>query len=190
LVPGTDGTTARLLLDGAEHEVRVGEGTHASNLACAVAVARELDVAIDRIVARLDRLAVPAHRLEVRTSERGVKVIDDTFNANPDGARHALDVLARVDGEGRRVVVTPGMVELGREQASANEEFARLAAAKVDTLVVVGRTNRAALERGARDSSTTVAWVANRDRGTAWVRSTLGSGDAVLYENDVPDHYP
>ena len=189
-VPAADATTARLVVDGAEHVVRIGDGTHASNLAVAVAVARELEVTIDRIVARLDRLAVPAHRLELRTSERGVTVIDDTFNANPDGARHALDLLARVDGDGRRVVVTPGMVELGREQAAANEAFARLATETADTVVVVGHTNSAALERGARNGSTTVEWVANRDRGTAWVRSTLGSGDAVLYENDVPDHYP
>jgi hypothetical protein len=83
---------------------------------------------------------VPAHRLEVRTSDRGVTVIDDTFNANPDGARHALDLLARVDASGRRVVVTPGMVELGAEQAAANEQFARLATEAADTLVVVGRT--------------------------------------------------
>jgi UDP-N-acetylmuramoyl-tripeptide--D-alanyl-D-alanine ligase len=190
LVPAADGATARLLVDGTEHTVRLGDGTHASNLACAVAVARELDVAVDRIVARLERLAVPAHRLEVRRSERGVTVIDDTFNANPDGARHALDLLARVDAGGRRVVVTPGMVELGAEQADANERFARLATETADTLVVVGRTNRAALRRGARNGTTTVECVANRDRGTAWVRAALGSGDAVLYENDLPDHYP
>ena len=190
VVPAPEGGMARLLVDGTEHPVRVGAGTHPSNLACAVAVARELDVAIDRIVARLDRLAVPAHRLEVRTSDRGVTVIDDTFNANPDGAHHALDLLARVDTTGRRVVVTPGMVELGAEQAAANEQFARLATEAADTLVVVGRTNRAALLRGAHDGATIVECVANRDRGTAWVRATLDAGDAVLYENDLPDHYP
>src|SRR5262249_9504906 len=130
------------------------------------------------------------HRLELRTSERGVTVIDDTFNANPDGVRHALELLARVDTDGRRVVVTPGMVELGAEQSDANEYFARLATATADTLVVVGHTNRAALERGARNGTTTVEHVANRDRGTTWVRATLGWGDAVLYENDLPDHSP
>jgi UDP-N-acetylmuramoyl-tripeptide--D-alanyl-D-alanine ligase len=189
LVPGIDGT-ARLVVEGAEHVVRMGDGTHASNLACAIAVALELDVAIDRIVARLERLTVPAHRLEVQTTERGVTVIDDTFNANPDGAQDALDLLATVDGSGRRVVVTPGMVELGAEQADANEQFAQRAAAAADALVVVGRTNRAALVRGARDRGTEVHNVANRERATEWVRATLAAGDVVLYENDLPDHYP
>jgi UDP-N-acetylmuramoyl-tripeptide--D-alanyl-D-alanine ligase len=82
------------------------------------------------------------------------------------------------------------MVELGAAQADANEQIARRATETADTLVIVGRTNRAALLRGARGGSTAVECVANRDRGTAWVRSTLGSGDAVLYENDLPDHYP
>jgi UDP-N-acetylmuramoyl-tripeptide--D-alanyl-D-alanine ligase len=189
LVPAADGTSVRLLVDGSTHTMQLDGGPHASNLATAVAVARELGVTVDRIVARLDRLAVPAHRLEVRTTERGVTVIDDTFNANPAGARHALELLARVDGGGRRVVVTPGMVELGAEQADANEELARLVTDTADTLVVVGRTNRAALLRGV-GNGTTVQCVANRDRGTAWVRSNLDAGDAVLYENDLPDHYP
>src|SRR4030095_14456598 len=100
---------------------RAAHATHPPNLACAVAVARELDVPVERIVTRLDRLAVPAHRLEVRTSDHGVTVIDDPFNANPHRALHALDLLARVDSSGRRVVVTPGMVELGTEQDQANE---------------------------------------------------------------------
>jgi UDP-N-acetylmuramoyl-tripeptide--D-alanyl-D-alanine ligase len=189
VVPDPDGTSARLFVDGTEHAVHLADGTHPSNVACAVAAARELDVPVERIVTRLGHLTVPAHRLEVRKSDGGVTVIDDTFNANPDGAEHALDLLARVGASGRRVVVTPGMVELGPEQVGANERLARLAGKAADTLVIVGRTNRAALARGA-GSDTAVERVANRARATAWVRTTLSAGDAVLYENDLPDHYP
>ena len=87
----------------------------------------------------------------------------------------------------KRVVVTPGMVELGPRQPEENERFAAAAAAMGALLVVVGHTNRAALLRGARAEAMAVE---TRDDAVAWVRANLGPGDAVLYENDLPDHYP
>ena len=57
-------------------------------------------------------------------------------------------------------------------------------------IVVVGRTNRAALLAGAAGGLAAVHTVANREEAVAWVRSALGPGDVVLYENDLPDHHP
>jgi UDP-N-acetylmuramoyl-tripeptide--D-alanyl-D-alanine ligase len=91
----------------------------------------------------------------------------------------------------RLVVVTPGMVELGRRQAQENEAFGAAAAMAATDLVVVGRTNRRALVAGSSvPEGATVHLVADRDEAVAWVRANLSPGDAVLYENDLPDHYP
>ncbi len=94
----------------------------------------------------------------------------------------------------RRVVVTPGMVELGPKQVEENTSFARAVAEVADDLVVVGRTNRRALLAGARTVGEGAALrcvvVERRDQAVAWVRDQLGTGDVVLYENDLPDHYP
>jgi UDP-N-acetylmuramoyl-tripeptide--D-alanyl-D-alanine ligase len=120
-----------------------------------------------------------------------VLVIDDTFNANPAGARAALDLLLTSGRGGRRVVVTPGMVELGTLQAQENRSFAARVGQVASDLVVVGRTNRRALLRGAAGrGGADVRSVATRDQAVAWVRRNLGPGDVVLYENDLPDHYP
>ncbi|MEI6701617.1 MAG: hypothetical protein WCL38_07685, partial [Actinomycetota bacterium] len=89
-----------------------------------------------------------------------------------------------------RVLVTPGMIELGPKQAEENEAFARLAAEVVDVALVVGRTNRRALLRGLSNSRVEVLSMPTRDDAVAWVRSNSGARDAVLYENDLPDHYP
>ena len=88
------------------------------------------------------------------------------------------------------MVVTPGMVELGRRQFEANRDFAARVVEEVDHLIVVGRTNRKALLEGARGGSAAVHVVDDRQEAVEWVRSHLGAGDAVLYENDLPDHYP
>jgi UDP-N-acetylmuramoyl-tripeptide--D-alanyl-D-alanine ligase len=161
------------------------------NVACAVAAA--LAVGVPREVAgrRLSSLPSPGHRRQVAQSSRGVTVIDDTYNANPAGAAAALQLLDRTARDGaRRAVVTPGMVELGPEQQRANREFARRAARLATDLVVVGRTNRRALLSGSEGGAARVQVVDDRNQAVAWVRRNLNAGDAVLYENDLPDHYP
>jgi UDP-N-acetylmuramoyl-tripeptide--D-alanyl-D-alanine ligase len=91
------------------------------------------------------------------------------------------------------VVVTPGLVELGSLQSEENTGFAGAMAGVATDLVIVGRTNRRALLRGARRpgiGAPRVVVVSTRPKATEWVREHLESGDIVLYENDLPDHYP
>ena len=169
--------------------VQLRPGIQPTNLACAVAVALHLGVPAETVVERIPTLTPVANRLTADTSSSGFYVIDDTFNSNPAGARAALSALEVSPATGRRVVVTPGMVELGARQAAENEAFARAACEVASILVVVGLTNRRALLRGA-DGLRPVVIVRTRDEAVAWVRANLGPGDAVLYENDLPDHYP
>ena len=168
----------------------VGPEVFGSNLAAAAAAAIQCGVGGEEIARRLPTLPATPHRREQSTSERGFVVIDDTYNSNPAGARAALDLLFSMPGEGRRVVVTPGMVELGTRQFSENSLFGRAAAERASDLLVVGTTNRRALVEGGRGGAATVTVLSSRQEAVEWVRSQLGPGDAVLYENDLPDHYP
>jgi UDP-N-acetylmuramoyl-tripeptide--D-alanyl-D-alanine ligase len=95
-----------------------------------------------------------------------------------------------VGAGGRKALVTPGMVELGPRQAEENRALARAASVVVNDILVVGRTNRASLLEGSAGGSASVTVVASREEAVDWVRNNLGPGDAVLYENDLPDHYP
>jgi UDP-N-acetylmuramoyl-tripeptide--D-alanyl-D-alanine ligase len=167
-----------------------------SNVACAVAAALALGVPAGVVAERLPGLPVAAHRLAPATGPEGLVIVDDTYNSNPAGAKAALEVLAAQGGPGsRRAVVSPGMVEMGPRQAPENRAFAKVAAEIADAVVVVGRTNRRALVAGVRDALEAgrrceLVVVADRSAAVAWVRQHLGPGDVVLYENDLPDHYP
>ncbi|MGO9333276.1 MAG: Mur ligase family protein [Acidimicrobiales bacterium] len=163
-----------------------------SNAACAAAVALELGISPDAVVKRLASLPIVPNRLQRYEAKAGYVVLDDTFNANPAGARHALDALRSEAPAGRRALVTPGMVELGRTQPGENAAFAESAASVVTDVVVVGRTNRDALVEGCRRvrRPVSVKLVRTRDEAVAWTREQLGPGDAVLFENDLPDHFP
>ena len=166
---------------------------HPVNVACAVGVLLALDIDLAQVAGRLSDLPEVPHRRTVGRSERGFDIIDDTFNANPAGARAALEVLAGLGRPGgRKVVVTPGMIELGTEQDGANRAFAQYAGRSgVTDFVIVNRTNRRSLEVGAREAAIpSVIVMDTREEAVRWVRDTLVEGDAVLYENDLPDHYP
>ncbi len=203
VVAAPDGTTMSAYLGGTAlvEKVTLPTGTQASNLACAIGVALVLGVEPADLGARLADLPSVDHRLQAVRSDSGLTILDDTYNSNPAGARAALGALAVLgsggDGDGtghhnRLVVVTPGMVELGRKQVEENRRFGAEIAGVADQLVIVGRTNRAALDRGAKAAGAglPVTMVTTRQQAVDWVRAHLQPGDAVLYENDLPDHYP
>jgi UDP-N-acetylmuramoyl-tripeptide--D-alanyl-D-alanine ligase len=167
---------------------RPGSGAHPANVACAVAALLAYGMAPSVIGSALRSIDVPDHRGSDRC-DAGVTVFDDTFNSNPSGADAALARLSAAT-PGRRVVVTPGMFELGELQDSANQRFAREVVKSGAELIVVGRSNRAALARGAAEAGGGYTWVRSRDGARARLRSRLEPGDAVLWENDLPDHYP
>jgi len=166
-------------------------GVQPTNVGCALAAALAVGVDAGAAAQRVASLTNAENRLAVVRAPSGVMVVDDTFNSNPAGAAAALRVLGGLDVQGRRVLVTPGMIELGRDQEVENQRFAANAAELCDTIVIVGLTNRRSLRAGIRQANgAEVIEVDHRESAVAWVRSTLGAGDAVLYENDLPDNYP
>ena len=162
-------------------------GIQATNLACAIAAALELGLGVDQVAARVGLVETVANRSNVVMATSGVVVIDDTFNANPASALAALTLLGSLALSGRRVVVTPGLVELGDEQYGANMELGRKAASVKAILVAVGRTNVKPLQVG---YASPIQRFDTRDEAVSWVRATLVPGDGVLYLNDLPAHYP
>jgi UDP-N-acetylmuramoyl-tripeptide--D-alanyl-D-alanine ligase len=129
-----------------------------TNVACAVAVALELGVPEDEVVRLLPTLPGAPNRLTVAVGPAGVTVVDDTYNSNPAGSRVALDVMGRHARDGlRRVVVTPGMVELGARQHPENVAFAAAVRRIATDLVIVGFTNRKALLEGAGEHNVRIS---------------------------------
>ena len=178
----------QILRDGVQvAEVLPVAGVRPSNVACALAVAFELGLDVYDIATRVGHLTPPQHRLTVVRAPSGLTIIDDTFNANPASSVVALEALLQVPVSGRRVVVTPGLVELGTRQREENRLFGRRVRDAHCELVVVASTNATALREGFSGS---VVRCATREEAVGWVRENLSGEDAVLYLNDLPDHYP
>ena len=170
-------------------------GAHAiGHVLAGIAVATHYGTSLDELAAAVAGLAPVEHRLQLLEDTAGVTVIDDAFNSNPEGAEVALQVLGAMPAR-KRVIVTPGIIELGDLQFEANRRFGRRAARVADALIVVADLNREAILSGARDaasdSARTAAVVAVPSLAEAQRRlaDLLRPGDAVLFENDLPDHH-
>jgi UDP-N-acetylmuramoyl-tripeptide--D-alanyl-D-alanine ligase len=163
-----------------------------ANLLAAAAVGTSLDLSLDAIARALARVTPPAHRLApILNRQAGIVVIDDAYNSNPVGAAAALEVLASHQAE-RRLLVTPGMVELGEREDEENERFGTQAAAVCDLVVLVGEERSRPIRAGLDAASFPEAQihvVANASEAEALLARTTRRGDVVLFENDLPDLY-
>ncbi|MFI3239298.1 MAG: UDP-N-acetylmuramoyl-tripeptide--D-alanyl-D-alanine ligase [Bacteroidales bacterium] len=168
----------------------VGE-CNISNLVGAVIVALYLEVPESKIKYAVSRIEQVEHRLNLKRTPSGVTIIDDAFNSNPDGSRMALEVLGRMTG-GKRIVITPGMIELGDKQFEYNRVLGEHIARNCDVAIVVGEYNRQAITEGIATvgmDTDMVHVVDNFNDAQAVLKSIAVSGDTVLYENDLPDTF-
>jgi UDP-N-acetylmuramoyl-tripeptide--D-alanyl-D-alanine ligase len=163
-----------------------------SNLLAAAAVGRVLDIDPARIAEGLSRVDAPAHRLQpIHNRRAGIVVIDDAYNSNPDGAASALEVL-REHPATRRLLVTPGMVELGELEAQLNRRFGEHAGDVCDLVILVGPARTAPIREGLAASGidpANVRVVRDITEATALLGRLTRAGDVVLFENDLPDTY-
>lgn len=165
-----------------EHNIR--------NILLSAAVARRLGLSRAEIARGVAALQPVEHRLQLLRSAGGITVIDDAFNTNPRSSRAALDVLSSFSG--RRVIVTPGMVELGKDEEKYNRKFGEYMAGKVDLAVLVGKKHTQPILDGllARGfSRENVHVVSSLNDAVTLANQFLRPGDVVMYENDLPDHY-
>jgi UDP-N-acetylmuramoyl-tripeptide--D-alanyl-D-alanine ligase len=163
-----------------------------ANLLAAAAVGTGMDLPLEAIARALARVSPPAHRLApILNRQAGIVVIDDAYNSNPVGAAAALDVLASHEAD-RRLLVTPGMVELGNREAAENQRFGTKAAAVCDLVVLVGEERSRPILEGLHAASfpdSQIHVVANTSEAQALLAKTTRRGDVVLFENDLPDLY-
>ena len=163
-----------------------------SNLLAATAVALKYGVETECIQFAVAAIEQVEHRLSVKQTPGGVTILDDAFNSNPTGSKMALEVLDYFRKAGRRIVITPGMVELGDRQFELNKELGRQVGRHADVAIIVGEYNRDALLEGvhATDFDTENLFTADSfNEAQALLQGMVKRGDTVLYENDLPDSF-
>ena len=161
-----------------------------TNICLAAALAYRIGLKPKEIAQGINRIKSVGHRLELLPNNKNIVTIDDSYNANVDGARAAMEVLDLF--EGRKIVLTPGLIELGQEQNVANVEFGRILAEHVDIVIITGKHNAMMLINGLIEGGMekeNIIYAKNLKKGNEELNAILQKGDIVLFENDLPDNY-
>ncbi len=173
-----------------EFQTRLLGRHNISNIVSAVAVGYEFGISIPKLQAAVSKIKPIEHRLELKKIGNMYQ-IDDAYNSNPVGAKVALEVLAMMPGD--KVVVTPGMVELGSEEEKYNKEFGEEISAVADYVILVGEKQTKPIYEGlmAKKYDKDRIIITNDVRQTYILVSKLKEAKDIyaLYENDLPDTY-
>ena len=160
------------------------------NILLCAAVAFSLGMTMEQVVRGIARLTPVEHRLQLIRHPGGLNVIDDAFNSNIRGAEQAFRVIREFPE--RRIIVTPGMVELGSQEYDMNRKFGTLMADCCDYAVLIGKKRSEAIAEGLRDKGfpeKAIIIVSTLEEATGVLKGIARSGDTVLFENDLPDNY-
>jgi UDP-N-acetylmuramoyl-tripeptide--D-alanyl-D-alanine ligase len=165
-------------LNGVRYSASILGAFNAMNLAAAVLVAKELGLSDEQIQAQLSTLEPVAHRLQ-RIDAGGKVILDDSFNGNIDGMMAAFDLATTY--EGRKVVITPGLVEVDDE---LNIQVAKRANEVFDLVVVTGDLNYNIF----RDhvESDKLHKLASKAQMEQMLVEQTREGDLVIFANDAP----
>lgn len=192
VVYGAGGVTFTLN-GGEQYSSRLLGAGNLLNILASIAVADHLGVPVNKQKNAIARLQPVEHRLSMKVAN-GITVLDDAYNSNPQGAKMGLEVLKNFAvGEGnKRIVITPGFVEMGARQAEANKELGRTIATSCDYAIIVNAVNREAIKNGIDEGGLPAEKYFLADslnHAHAQLAKILRAGDVVLYENDLPDNF-
>ena len=161
------------------------------NIVGAVAIADKLGMTPDEIKMGVKYLRPVPHRLQLKQNPNGSIIIDDAYNSNIKGATMALEVLKAFETK-QRVLITPGIVELGDKSQEINRELGRKAAQCCDYVILVGAEQTVPILNGLQDrhypkQNTYIA--KNLQDALQQMNKITSSNTVILLENDLPDNY-
>lgn len=161
-----------------------------SNILLAATVAYSLGLTLEQIQVAIRKLVPTSHRLALIPSSNSLTVIDDAYNGSVEGAKAAIEVLSHF--QGKKIVITPGLVELGKEQFNSNFSLGKEMAKSIDYCIINGIVNYDALSSGlifGGFDESHILRAGSLAQAVELLSKISVPGDVVLFENDLPDNY-
>lgn len=176
--------------ESCEFQTRLVGEHNVLNILAAIAVANKLGIELGKLRIPVRRIQSVPHRLQV--IEKGaVTIIDDAFNSNPTGSKIAVETLKLFDG--LRILITPGMVELGKMEQELNYQFGSYAAHCCDYIFLVGKKRTEPIKNGIMaenfEAEKCMAFDSFNDAMAKAMTLVSEQHKYILIENDLPDNY-
>lgn len=183
LIWGDKNTTLKVPLFGIHHGM---------NVTLAYAMAVSLGLEPDDVRIALKSTPQIPHRLEVKQTSKGALIIDDAYNSNPAGFYAALDLLDFIGAKKRSILITPGMVELGKAHDEVHRQIGAYAAGTCDICIAIQPARIPTFIEGfegANRGGVQLLQMETFDEAQRWLGENMTADDVVLLENDLPDLY-
>ena len=162
-----------------------------SNLLLCVGLAKQLDLTNEQILQGISKVMPVEHRLQLINAKNNVTILDDTYNSSIDGSKRALEVLSMFEDR-RKIVVTPGLVELGTIERLENYNFGLRISKVADLVVILNKAHYASIKQGLIEGGFDEKKIYQAENLLASqniLKDILKSKDVILWENDLPDNY-
>jgi len=159
------------------------------NILGAIALGLEFEIEIEKLQKAVKKLKPTEHRLELK-EQNGIYIIDDAYNSNPVGSSSALEVLSMMHG--KKIIVTPGMIELGDKEYDLNKEFGRQMAKICDEIILVGEKQTKPILDGIKEEKFDMnkVHIINSVKDSYILLNKLKDGKTyALFENDLLDTF-
>lgn len=161
------------------------------NILGALALGEAFGISKEKLIVGVKKVKPIAHRLELKKMGN-INLIRDDYNSNPVGAKAALDMLKLMPG--KRVIVTPGMIELGSREYELNLELGRQIAKVCDEVILVGEHQTKPIQEGLQLEDypeKKIHIINNVVIAYQLLQQMKESGKDLyaLFENDLPDQY-
>ena len=170
-----------------EFETKLLGNANVYNVLQAIAMSYELGMDLAQIQIGVKRIQTIEHRLELKKMGN-INIIDDAYNSNPVGSKMAVEVLGMMDG--KKIIVTPGMIELGDKQYEYNMEFGRQIAKVCDEVILVGKEQTKPILDGLKKEKypeKNIHILNDVKLAFPLMQKLSGKETYVLLENDLPD---
>lgn len=157
------------------------------NILAGVALGHALGISINQLQVGVKKVCPVEHRLELK-KYLDINIIDDAYNSNPVGSSMALDVLALMPG--KKIIVTPGMIEMGDIQDDLNKEFGKHIASVCDEVILVGETQTKPIYDGLiskKYPKKKIHVINDVKLAFPMMQQLKDKKTYVLLENDLPD---
>ena len=154
-------------------------------------IAKELGLSDKEIKIGVKLLRPIEHRLELKQHTNGTIIIDDAYNSNTKGAQMAVEVLGRFESR-KRILVTPGMVELGEKTYEYNKQFGKQAASNCDYVILVGEKQAKPIFDGLKEegfNENKIIITNNFEQAMKKMNELMDANTVILLENDLSDNY-
>ncbi len=161
------------------------------NIVTGAAIALSLGIKMERLNTLIADLKPVKHRLSSRRVGDTYTVLDDAFNSNPVGSKMALEVLKAYEGN-KKIVITPGMIELGDRFYDLNKAFGTYIADSCDYAILVGKKQTKPIQDGLSEKQfpDSKCYIATSIHDAFdHLATVVAQDDVVLIENDLPDTF-